>query len=138
MITLPNDAEALPQEYLDYIASIQEDVQFSNACLFREPKDPGMALGRRGDENFFYSVLIGFYKEPQAWHEIILKYDSPGSGKPKAWEYAIAEGAEWKLLLKFDTLSKLIEYLRKDPRRQRPPSKIVAKQKRKKKSPGVG
>ena len=114
MIPPPNFAEQYPQDYLDYIAGRDTDETFKHGVLFSEPKDPGVAMGRQGNENFWYSALLGFYHEdPNGdWMQIILKYDAKTAYGPKEWQYGIARGAEWSIVLDFTDMAELVWFMK--------------------------
>jgi hypothetical protein len=117
MISPPNGAEAFPTDYLDYIATLKANRQLPMTELFVEPRDPAMALGRQGDENFVYSALIGSRKDSLF---VILKFDSKTAYGPKIWQYCITGGAEWDVLMDFPTFPDLLHYLETEPPPQPP------------------
>ena len=108
VIPPPNDAPAYPADYLAWLDTPGVRHRYPTAELLREPQDPGMALGRQGNENFWYSVLIGL--RPDGLF-VILKYDSPKAYAPKEWRYCIVDGAEWAVAAEFATLAGLLDYL---------------------------
>lgn len=107
-VTLPNGAESYPEDYDQFLVGLNEAVRFPQALLFPAPQDPGTALGRQGNENFVYSVLIGTRSDGLF---LILKYDSKNAYGPKSWSYCIVNGAEWNEVVSFSTLAELIHYL---------------------------
>lgn len=67
-----------------------------------------MALGRQGDENFWYSALIGSRADGLF---VVLKYDSRTTYSPKVWQYCIVGGAEWDVAMEFQTFGEMLNYL---------------------------
>jgi hypothetical protein len=108
MITPPNGALAFPTDYLAYITTTNANRTFPVTELFSAPKDPAMALGRQGDENFWYSSLIGVRHDRLF---VVLKYDSKTAYSPKVWQYCIVGGAEWDVAMEFPSFAELLSYL---------------------------
>lgn len=119
MVNPPYNAASFPADYLAYIQPMTSDRQFPMTHLFSEPKDPGMALGRQGDENFQESVLIG-YRTDQLFP--ILKYSSKQAYAPRVWQYCIVSGAEWNVCMEFDTFAQMIAYFEMEKPPIEPPS----------------
>ena len=118
MIKPPFGADSFPEDYLAYIQSMETDQTFPGTILFKEPKDPAMTLGRQGDENFWYSVLIGFRQDKLF---VVLKFDSKTAYSPKIWQYCIVGGAEWDVAMEFPDFKEMLEYLKNEKPYQPPP-----------------
>ena len=108
MIRPPNLAAAYPDDYLAYVRSRTADEECLGGTLFSAPRDPGITLGRQGDENFLRSVLIGRTRNGQ---HIILMYAPRVAYEPDSWQYGIAPGAEWEVVHAFPGFEALREFL---------------------------
>lgn len=108
MIPPPNEAPAFPADYLVYVATLTCNRILPATELFTEPRDPAMALGRQGDENFRDSVLIGCRQDGLF---MVLKYASRTNYSPKVWQYCIVGGAEWDVAMEYPSFSEMLHYL---------------------------
>ena len=109
MIRPPNLAEAYPAEYAAYVRERTQDEEFTGGVLFADPRDPGQALGRQGDENYPHSVLIG--RTGNGRH-IVLTYAPAAAYAPDSWHYGITGTAEWDVIHRFPEMSALVTFLR--------------------------
>jgi hypothetical protein len=111
MIAPPNGAPDFPADYLAYLKSMRGDECLPAGVLFCEPRDPGTTLGRQGDENFPCSVLVG---RRQDLHLVVLTFDSKRVGHPRVWRYCIVAGAEWDVVVEFQSFAELRDFLRNE------------------------
>lgn len=108
MVRPPGLAERFPAQYMDYVARHPRDHVIGRSTLYGSPLDPGERLGRRGDEDFRTSVLIG-WREPM---HIILRYREGAGPSDDAWRYAVVSGSESAIFVEFNSLDDLLTHLR--------------------------
>jgi hypothetical protein len=105
----PNGAPSFPRDYADYLPTMGgRPRHLPRTELFCEPKDPGMALGRQGSENFQCSALIG--RRTDGLFPIVMYAQLEAYG-PEVWQYCITGGAEWDVVMTFPDFASMLAYL---------------------------
>lgn len=108
----PNGAQTFPPDYVAYIATLKgRPRHLPRTELFCEPKDPGMTLGRQGDECFQCSALIGRRTDGLF---PVLTYARREAYGPEVWQFCITGAAEWDVVMQFDDFASMLTYLEEE------------------------
>lgn len=116
----------LPGDYLAFLEGRVADERLPASVLYAAPRDPGMALGKQGTENFFASVLVGWRDNGQ---QVVLTWERERPGDVEAWHYRIVAGAEWQHVWNFGDFAAMREFLRRE-RPTPPPAPAPRKRRR--------